>query len=148
MVDSARLLASKCRPNALNLNFMIIFSTNPRPSEGPDFGCRRNLPTRSHARQGAASGVTPYPKSSEKREVIAAETGVFGEPLQLARVAAPDDHVVGFQHAAQPLHDIGHAPAPLLEAQSLQSALADIVFVGAPLLVGQVSKFHEIGRAH
>src|SRR5579863_4585356 len=100
MVDSAALLASKCRPNALNLNFMIVFSTIPNPSEGLGFWCRGNLPTPSHTRHGAASGVAPYPKSSEKREVIAAETGVFGEPLQLARIAAADDDVVGLQHAA------------------------------------------------
>src|SRR5579863_10355308 len=100
MAASATLLASKCRPNALNLNFMLIFSTFPNPSEGPGFGCSEKLPTPSHARQGAASGAAPYPKSSEKREVIAAETGVFGEPLQLARIAAADDDVVGLQHAA------------------------------------------------
>src|SRR5580700_1478558 len=142
MADSATLLASRCRPNALSLNFMIIFSTIPNPSEGPGFGCRGNLPTPSHARQGAASGVAPYPKSSEKCEVIAAETGVFGEPLQLARIAPADDYVVGLQHAAQLLHDFGHVAAPLFEAQALQSALADIVFVAASLLVGQVSEFH------
>src|ERR1700691_3808873 len=101
MADSATLLASKCRPNALNLNFMLIFSTNPNPSEGPRVGCGGNLPTPSHARHGAASGVAPYPKSSEKCEVIAAETGVLGEPLQLARVAPADDDVVGLQDAAQ-----------------------------------------------
>src|SRR5580704_16666654 len=142
MADSATLLASRCRPNALSLNFMIIFSTIPNPSEGPGFGCRGNLPTPSHPRQGAASGVAPNPKSSEKCEVIAAETGVFGEPLQLARIAAADDDVVGLQHAAQLLHDLGHVPAPLLEARTLQSARADIVFVAASILLGQVSKLH------
>src|SRR5580658_350563 len=142
MVESAALLASKCRPNALNLNFMIIFSTKPYSSEGPGFGCRGNLPTPSHARHGAASRVAPYPKSSEKRKVIAAKTSVFGEPLQLAPIAAADDDVVGLQHAAQLLHDLGHGPAPLLEAQPFQSALADIVFVGASLLVGQMPQFH------
>src|ERR1700684_1553486 len=113
MIDSATLLASKCRPNAVNLNFMSIFSTNPNPSEGTGFGCRGNLPTPSQARHGAASRVAPDPKSSEKREVVAVETRVFGEPLQLARFAAADDDVVGLQQAAQLLHDLGHGAAPL-----------------------------------
>src|ERR1700733_10106731 len=142
MVDSAALLASKCRANALNLNFMLTFSTNPNASEGPGFGYRGNLPTPSHAEHGAASGVAPYPKPSEKREVIAAEAGVFGKPLQLARIAPADDDVVGLQHSAQLLHDVDHRPAPFLQAQSLQSALPDIVFVGASLLVGQMPEFH------
>src|ERR1700691_5289082 len=34
MSDSAQVLALKCSPSALSLNFMGIFSTNRRPIEG------------------------------------------------------------------------------------------------------------------
>src|ERR1700682_6702836 len=101
MSISATVLASRCRPNAFSLNFILVLSTNGRAIEvcgiggvirsrhgdaapAPLCGCR-----------GRAS-MMPHAKSPKEREVIAAEARVFRQALQLARIATADDDIVGF----------------------------------------------------
>ena len=82
--------------------------------------------------------MAPYAKSPEEGEVIAAEAGVFRQPFQLARIAAADDHIVGLEQCAELRHDFVDGTTPFLAAQSLESALADVVFVSASLPVQQM----------
>src|SRR5450631_1348457 len=59
--------------------------------------------------------VMPQAKSTEESKVIAAEARVFRQPLQLARIAAADDYIVGFQRRAELRHDFVDGAAPFLD---------------------------------
>src|ERR1700688_3240118 len=111
MSISATVLASRCSPNAFSLNRII-------PSRQGD-AAPVSLGGRERRR------VMPHAKSPQEREVIAAQARVFRQPLQLARIAAADDDIVGFQQRAQLRHDLVDGPSPLLDAEPLETAHAD-----------------------
>jgi len=59
-----------------------------------------------------------------------------------ARVAAADDHVVGFQRRAELCNDFADDAAPFLDSQLFQAVLADPLLVSAFLLIAQMREFH------
>ena len=77
------------------------------------------------------AAVMPHAKPTEEREVIAAQARVLRQPLQLARIAAADDDVVGLQDGAQFRHDLDHGSTPLLGAETFEGALTDPFLVTA-----------------
>jgi hypothetical protein len=89
----------------------------------------------------------PHAKSAEESEVIAAQAGVGRQPLQLARIAAADDDVVGLQDGAQFRHDLDHGSTPLLGAETLEGALTDPFLVTAFIFIRQMRKFHGCDHA-
>src|ERR1039458_7614511 len=86
--------------------------------------------------------VSPDSKTADERKVVIAEPRILGQPFELARIAAADDDIVGLEHGTQAFHDLLDVPLPLFRAQPAQASITNIVFVGAPLLEGQMPKFH------
>ena len=69
-----------------------------------------------------------------------------GELFQLLHVAAAEHHLVRLERRAQALDDVEHRAPPLLLAETLEAADAEVVLVG-PLPVRQVAELHRLDDA-
>src|SRR3984957_1265032 len=90
------------------------------------------------------AALAPHAEAAEKGEVVVAEPRTLRHFLELARVAAAKHDIVGFQYRLQGLDHLLDGAAPFLGAQAAAAAGAEIVFVGATLLIKHVGEFHRL----
>src|SRR4029453_9387009 len=87
--------------------------------------------------------ASPQSIAADERIRIGAEPDALRERAQPLRVATTDDDIVGLQCGLESRYDVGDVSTPLLLAESFQSRLPDVLFIGPTLLVGQVCEFHR-----
>ena len=76
-------------------------------------------------------GLLPHAKPAQERIGVVAQPATGRQLVQLLGVAPTEDHVVGVEGVDHAFHRIGDVLLPLLLAQPLQPALAQVVLVGA-----------------
>src|SRR5581483_4646526 len=91
--------------------------------------------------------VLPHAKAADERIFIAAETNACGKLVELLGVTTTEHDIVGLHCLPKLRHDIKNILLPLLSSQPIETALAEVVFVGAPLLIREMGEFHWLKHA-
>src|SRR6266478_6757959 len=89
----------------------------------------------------------PYPKASCECVGVIALAGPGRQMFEFPDVATTQDNFLREQGIAKLFHNLAHVLLPLLFAQPLQTTNTDVVFVGLPVLVGQVGQLHWLEQA-
>src|SRR5579862_8866703 len=117
-------------------SIFVAFISSPRDRTS------RNPPRRFFLRRGVRG---PQAISADDCFAIVDDSRARGRRLEQLGVAATDHQVLGVECILEPLRDISHAAPPFLNSGPLQTTEADVILVGAPLFVRQMS---ELGRFH
>jgi hypothetical protein len=90
--------------------------------------------------------VVPKPEAPQKCVGIIASAAVRRQRLQVFCVAPAEYHLLGFKRGDQLLHGFRDVTSPFVYAQTVQTALPDVVLVGVPL-PRQMPELHRLDNA-
>src|SRR5258706_602008 len=94
-----------------------------------------------------AMGLCPKAKAAAKCIIVVAEASLSGEVLEQPGVATAQHNVVRLQCSFELSDDFVYVVAPFSFSETLQSGQSNVIFVGAAILVGQVSQLHGLKDA-
>src|SRR5450759_2358221 len=95
-------------------------------------------------RSKLAAAIAPQAKAAGERLRVVADADARRQLAQEFRIAATDDDLFHLERGLEPQHHVAHGAAPLLLAEPLQSALANVLLVGAVFLVRQMGELHRL----
>ncbi len=88
--------------------------------------------------------MAPEAEGAEEGIGVFAAADAVGKAVQEFGIAPAEDDVVGFERGFQFPHHVHHVAAPLLLAQALQTRFADVVLIGAAMLVRKMGELEGL----